>query len=134
MQLVIDFYFSLYLVHMNFRITKAIESDSAVGSMECLLLHLFMICPVMLMVYALMMTTRKIALLVGVLHLDDEAVIEVMRQMEIVKSARKRIADVLASTVVTVGKPDRKRAMIALDSAKQGELAILQIIAQGWNA
>lgn len=129
-----DFYLSFYLVHMSFRIGKVSAVEGAAGTMQGLVLHLLMILPVVLMVYALMLTTRKIALLIGVLHLDEDAVAEVLRYMELVKVTRNRIKDKLMATHVMSNTKDPAEASRALKKAELGELAVLQYVATTWNA
>ena len=70
-----------------------------------MVIHLVTVAPFFAMMWMLMMTTRKISLLIGVLHLNDEAVSGVLEHMEMVKSIRKRIQDTLRNTKIVRGKP-----------------------------
>ena len=101
LQLVLDFYFGFYLVHMSKRISLA--SDGSAGLQ--VLFHAGIMVPVLLTLYLLMLTTRKIALLFGVLHLNEDAVSDVLQHMELVKSIRRRIQDTLANTKVVHIRP-----------------------------
>jgi len=134
-QLVMDFYFGFYVVHMIQRVPKVYIADGLFDSntFEQLVLHLFLILPVFLMLYVLMMMTRKMSLLIGVLHLKDEAVAEVLEHMELVKTIRRRITDCLTKTKVVRGKPKPKDAEAMLEKAERGEVAILLELAEKEN-
>ena len=67
LQLVIDFYLGFYLVHMRMRVTIASDGNAVAQ----VLFHLAILLPVLLMLYLLMLTARKLALLFGVLHLNE---------------------------------------------------------------
>ena len=123
-QLVIDFYFSFYFVHMRFRVGMAFE-DGAENLVPKLLLHAFELSPVLVMFYLLMATTRKISVLYAVLHLDEDAVSFVIEHMEKIKNLRKRIQDTLTSTTVVAGTADPEGAAALLANAEKGELALL---------
>ena len=134
-QLVMDFYFGFYVVHMIQRVPKVYIADGLFDSntFQQLVLHLFLILPVFLMLYVLMMMTRKMSLLIGVLHLKDEAVAEVLEHMELVKTIRRRITDCLTKTKVVRGKPKPKDAEAMLEKAERGEVAILLELAEKEN-
>jgi len=142
-QLVMDFYFGFYVVHMVQRVPKAQDWPAGTAmadrglfdgnTFEQLVLHLFLILPVFMMLYVLMMMTRKMSLLIGVLHLKDEAVAEVLEHMELVKSIRRRITDCLTKTKVVRGKPKPKDAEAMLEKAERGEVAILLELAEKEN-
>lgn len=134
-QLVMDFYFGFYVVHMIQRVPKVYIADGLFDSntFEQLVLHLFLFLPVFLMLYVLMMMTRKMSLLIGVLHLKDEAVAEVLEHMELVKTIRRRITDCLTKTKVVRGKPKPKDAEAMLEKAERGEVAILLELAEKEN-
>ena len=134
-QLVMDFYFGFYVVHMIQRVPKVYIADGLFDSntFEQLVLHLFLFLPVFLMLYVLMMMTRKMSLLIGVLHLKDEAVAEVLEHMELVKTIRGRITDCLTKTKVVRGKPKPKDAEAMLEKAERGEVAILLELAEKEN-
>ena len=125
LQLVLDFYFGFYLVHMSKRISLA--SDGSAGLQ--VLFHAGIMVPVLLTLYLLMLTTRKIALLFGVLHLNEDAVSDVLQHMELVKSIRRRIQDTLANTKVVQATPDPAAAHEKLEEALKGEVAILTLLA-----
>lgn len=163
-QLMIDFHFGLYIVHMQQRVPKAFEvyviifpalTLFANGAMctacprliycSSLLImdgywnrdrlgghvfaravvHAAMVAPFFVMMYLLMINTRKISLLMGVLHLNDEAVSDVLEHMDMVKSIRRRIQETLRKTNFLRGKPKPKEAAEMLKRAEKGELAIL---------
>jgi hypothetical protein len=166
-QLVIDFYFGFYAVHMQQRVHIAFEV-CVVAQFACLvtsssmlaclrpvvfllfwtgcvdrsernnsgslpariLVHAVLVGPFFGMIYLLMMTTRKLSLLVGVLHLNDEAVSGVLEHMEMVKSIRRRIQDTLRKIGIARGKPKPKEAEELLVRAQKGELAILTDLSQ----
>ena len=75
-----------------------------------------------------MIMARNIALLVGVLHLNQNALTEVLQDMEIVKSIRRRIQDTLAKANIMNGTPDPQTAHQLLQKAEQGEVAILKTL------
>jgi hypothetical protein len=118
-------------VHMRLRVKLAYGHKSAFDGnvAEQLLFHAAMIAPVVLTLYLLMLTTRKIAVLVGALHLNEDAVSEVLQYMEQVRSMRARIHDTLATTEIRHSKPDPTKAAGLLKKAQQGELAILRAVA-----
>lgn len=126
-QLVIDFYFSFYWIHMRKRVGLAWEEDQVLPQ---LFFHILMVMPVLLLLKMLTITTRKISLLVSVLHLDDDAVSQVLRHMEDIKSIRKRIHDTLISTTAVTKNPDHKAASDMLEAATEGEVAILRYMAK----
>ena len=132
-QLVIDFYFGFYMVHMQQRVAVAFDSgsDDVLDAyiVQRTLIHLFTVTPFVAMMYLLMMTTRKISLLIGVLHLNDEAVSGVLEHMEMVKSIRRRIQDTLRNTKIVRGKPKPDEAQELLKKCEKGELAMLKVLA-----
>jgi hypothetical protein len=95
-----------------------------------LLVHVVMVLPFLVMMYLLMMMTRKMSLLIGVLHLNDEAVSDVLEHMEAVKTIRRRIQVTLRHTQITRGKPNPQAAQELLERAKKGELAVLSDLSQ----
>ena len=100
-----------------------------------LVVHAVMVLPFLVMMYLLMMMTRKLSLLVGVLHLNDEAVSDVLEHMEMVKTIRRRIQVTLRHTHITRGKPNPQAAEEMLERAKNGELAGLGALCdlyRGW--
>lgn len=132
LQLVLDFYLGFYLVHMRHRVPKAYGHESLgeghVGSQ--LLIHLGVLTPVALMLYLLMMMARNIALLFGVLHLNEDAVSHVLQHMELVKSIRRRIQDTLEKTKMVRGKSDPQAGKRMLDKANLGEVEVLKLLAK----
>jgi hypothetical protein len=130
-QLFIDFYFGFWLVHMRLRVSKAFGAEyfSKKYVMPQLLCHFAMLLPVLFTAYSLMVTVRKIALLVGVLHLNEDCVSKVHQHMERVKNVRRRIQETLAITMpVMHSSPEPDVAMKILAKAKGGELAILKLL------
>ena len=134
LQLVIDFYLGFYVVHMRLRVRRAYGHDAMVDGdvLPQLILHALQLAPVLLTLYLLMLTTRKIALLVGVLHLNEEAVGEVLHHMEQVRGIRKRITDALVKTKAVHGEANPTKASAALlkASGEKGELAVLKALAK----
>jgi hypothetical protein len=118
LQLVIDFYLGFYLVHMRMRIAIASEGSS----LAQLLFHLAILLPVLLMLYLLLVTTRKLAVLFGVLHLNEDAVSHVLEHMELVKSMQRRIQNTLASTTILHPDANPIGANERLQKAERGEV------------
>ncbi len=131
-QLIIDFYFSFYWVHMAQRVPKAFgrEGISDGDGIKQLMLHAAIIVPVVMTLYLLMITTRQIALLKGVLHMDEDSVGAVLTHMDRVTAIRTRIRDTLAKMKGKKHKKDVKSAKAMLEKAERGELAVLEILAQ----
>jgi len=132
LQLLIDFYLGFYAVHMKQRVAKAYEGDDIVGTgAGQYLFHAAILGAVVMTLRLLMITTRKIALLVGVLHLSNERSSDVLAFMEQIKSLRDRIQDGLAKTQVVddIGN-DPKEAERLLEAAEKGELAVLELMAE----
>jgi len=129
-QLVIDFYLGFYLVHMSLRIPLAFGHtsivDGAYGSQ--LMFHVAILLPVMLMLYLLMLTTRNISLLIGVLHLNEDAVSQVLQHMELIKSIRNRIRDTLSAARLVHRTKNAGGARKMLTNATNGEVAILKLL------
>ena len=71
-----DFYLGFYMCHMSKRVIVAIPDSSTAR----LIAHLIIFAPVSMMIlFALPQTTRKLSLLYGVLHLQEDAVCEVTK-------------------------------------------------------
>ena len=130
--LVCDFYFAFYIVHMRKRVPKAYGHEAMgeghVG--QQIVFHVLILVPIALICFLLMLTTRKIALLFGVLHLNEDAVSDVLQHMELVKSIRRRIQDTLASTKIVHSTPNPAKAKAVLEKAEKGEKAILKLLAE----
>jgi len=75
--------------------------------------------------FALPMTTRKISLLFGVLHLQDEAVCEVLDHMDTVRKLRKRITDRLSQVRGKKREENRPAGWVLLDGIKVAEFKVL---------
>ena len=131
-QLVIDFYLGFYVVHMRLRIPVAFGHtsmmDGAFGSQ--LMFHLVIWLPVVLMLYLLMLTTRNISLLNGVLHLNEDAVSEVLQYMERIKNMRNRIRNTLSAAMLVNSSKSAGGARTMLENATKGEVAILRLLEQ----
>jgi len=129
-QLVMDFYFGFYFVHMSQRVPKGFgyESlmDGAAGSQ--LLVHCAILGSVVSLLLLVMITTRKISILLGVLHLAEQPVSDVLAHMEIVKSLRNRIKDRLQKTALKREKAKPDEAQSLLDKLTTGEKALLERI------
>lgn len=88
--------------------------------------HLWLIFPILWVVFRQLPNfTRQISLLVGVLHLHEEAVNKVTQHMEVVKSIRKRIRERLQKTKILKGKKKIKKGMKQLQLVENGEFEIL---------
>ena len=126
-QLVIDFYFGFYFVHMNQRVPKAFgyKSISEGATMQQAIFHGLINGSVVCVFLLLMVTTKKISLLIGVLHLSDKSVTEVLAHMDLIKSLRNRIQRTLTQTELVRGEPRPEEAAALLDRAREGELALL---------
>lgn len=173
-QLIIDFHFGFYVVHMQQRVPYAFEVYATVFSPTVLSLvravyradkcvackhlvrafvlivrgllltrerlgghmlsrfvvHVVTVLPFLVMMYLLMMMTRKLSLLVAVLHLNDEAVSDVLEHMEVVKTIRRRIQITLRHTKIVRGAANPQKAEEMLERAKKGELAVLSDLSQ----
>jgi hypothetical protein len=131
-QLVIDFYVSFYWVHMAQRVPKAFGVESMLEGhyAQQLGLHVLIIAPVVFTLYLLMVTTRQLALLRGVLHLDEDAVSDVLQHMDRVRDIRARIRDTLSQSKPNRTKKDVKKAKALLAKAELGELVLLQQLAK----
>ena len=81
-----------------------------------------------MVLYLLMTFTRNIALLVGVLHLNEKAVSDVLQHMELVKRIRQRIHETLANTKIVHGIARPEEAAQKLENAEKGEVAILKLL------
>ena len=130
LQLVIDFYLGFYVVHMRLRVSKAHGHESIGGGdlVSQLLFHIAMLLPVFISFYLIMLVTRNVALLIGVLHLNENAVSAVLAHMELVKSIRRRIQDVLGKTKVVHANPNATVASELLKKAQDGEVALLKLL------
>lgn len=88
--------------------------------------HVWLILPILVVVFKqLPMYTRQISLLVGVLHLHEEAANKVTQHMEVVKTIRKRIKVRLDKTKIIKGKRKLKKGMKELALIENGEFKIL---------
>ena len=88
--------------------------------------HIWLIIPILVIVFKqLPIFTRQISLLVGVLHLHEEAANKVTQHMEVVKSIRKRITTRLIKTKIIKGKRKLKKGMKELDLVENGEFQML---------
>ena len=143
-QLVVDFYLGFYIVHIRKRIGVAYgpeaghddhrrlagdeHGDGDGQVLPQILFHVAILLAVFSVLYLLMIFTRNIALLVGVLHLNEKSVSDVLQHMELVKSIRQRIHETLASTKIIHSNPDPAKAAQVLDNAEKGEVAILKLL------
>ena len=91
--------------------------------------HIWLIFPILWIVFwQLPMFTKDISLLVGVLHLDEDAVNAVIQHMEVVKSIRKRIKERLDKTKILKGKKKLKKGLKELELIEKGEFKILSTL------
>jgi hypothetical protein len=136
MQLVIDFYLGFYVVHMRLRVRRAYGLEKAMDGdiVPQMLFHAAQIAPVVLTLYLLMLTARKIALLKGVLHKDEDAVSDVLRHMEQVRGVRQRIRDGLESIHSVAANPNTTEANAKLQNLQDGELALLSTLDKKYGA
>ena len=122
-QLVVDFYLGFYIVHIRKRVGLA-----GVGGLSQFFFHVAFLAAIFMVLYLLMTFTRNIALLVGVLHLNEKAVSDVLQHMELVKSIRQRIHETLANTKIVHGIARPEEAAQKLENAEKGEVAILKLL------
>ena len=69
-------------------------------------------------------------LLYGVLHLQDEAVSEVLEHMEVVRKLRKRITDRLSKVKTGKKKEDRDAGWGLIDGIKQTDFIVLSALSE----
>ena len=138
-QLTICFYLGFYMCHMNMRLQMVKwEYLDAIGftdygyknedssSTPRYGVHVWIVIPILWIVFRqLPKFTKDISLLVGVLHLHEEAVNNVIQHMEVVKSIRKRIKERLEKTKIVKGKKKLKKGIKELELVEQGEFKIL---------
>ena len=132
-QLITDFYFGFYLVHVIQRVPKAFGHDTMMDAdllaiQYQLLFHAAIIGSVAGVVLLVILTTRKITILLGVLHLAEDPMSDVLKHVETVKSLRTRIKDRLRSTALTKSRSDPDEAQRVLDKLSIGEKALLEQI------
>ena len=97
---------------------------------DALFYHFMALLPMFfLVVMVLPKVTRRISLLVGVLHLHDNALQETVSHMETIESVRTRIMERLETTTVTKGKPKLQKARDLLARLQTGEVALLHKLA-----
>lgn len=132
LQLVIDFYLGFYVVHMRQRVSHAVGEETFTSGhlMTQIMFHAAMLLPVASSFYVIMLTTRNIALLVGVLHLNENAVSAVLAHMELVKAIRRRIQIVLSSTKIVHTNADPTVAAQLINKATAGEVAIIKTLSE----
>ena len=132
-QLIMDFYVGFYFVHVIQRVPKAFgvksftESDYLDAQTQ-LLLHAAIIGSAVCVVLLVIITTRKITILLGVLHLAEDPVSDVLRHVEIVKALRNRIKERLRTTALRQATPNPDEAQRVLDQLADGEKALLEQI------
>jgi Ca2+-binding EF-hand superfamily protein len=91
--------------------------------------HVWLIIPIAIVVFRqLPIFTRQISLLVGVLHLHEEAANKVIQHMEVVKNIRRRIKLRLEKTKIIKGKKKLKKGMKQLALIENGEFQILSTL------
>lgn len=133
-QLITDFYFGFYLVHMRHRVPKAFGVDAMMDSDDLLhiqlqlLFHAAILASVAFVVLLVILTTRKITILIGVLHLAEDAVSDVLKHVESVKSLRTRIKERLQATALKQSTPKSDEAQSVLDKVSAGEKTLLEQI------
>jgi hypothetical protein len=132
-QLITDFYFGFYLVHVIQRVPKAFGHDTMMDAdllaiQYQLLFHAAIIGSVAGVVLLVILTTRKITILLGVLHLAEDPMSDVLKHVETVKSLRTRIKDRLRSTALTKSRSNPDEAQRVLDKLSIGEKALLEQI------
>ena len=141
-QLTICFYLGFYMCHMNMRLQMVKWEylkpfnihDDGYGKPNSSNsprygVHLWLVLPIIWIVFRqLPKFTKDISLLVGVLHLHEDAVNNVIQHMEVVKSIRKRIKDRLEKTKILKGKKKLKKGLKELELVEQGEFQILSAL------
>jgi hypothetical protein len=90
--------------------------------------HAAILLSVVSVLYLLMETTKKISLLIGVLHLSESSMGEVLAHMDMVKSLRNRIKSTLKRVSLVRNKTNPNEAQKMLDRVIVGEVALLQAL------
>ena len=132
-QLVMDFYVGFYFVHVNQRVPKAFGVKSLTDSdyldaQTQVLLHAAILSSAVSVVLLVVITTRKITILLGVLHLAEDPVSDVLTHVETVKALRNRIKDRLRTTALRQATPNPDEAQRVLDQLANGEKPLLERI------
>jgi len=88
--------------------------------------HFCSLLPMFILVFSVVpMVTRQISLLVGVLHLHEDALEVTVSHMETITNVRDRIRRRLEFTTVVKGKPNLKKGQQLLDRLRTGEVVLL---------
>ena len=114
------FHFAFYACHIQFRVAMFHPDNSFWISSLALFPNLFLVGAVF------PQSTRKISLLVGILHLQHDAVLGVQQRMELVVMLRDRIKDRLANTRIVRGAPQLEKGQQLLNIVSGGEKQILR--------
>ncbi len=93
---------------------------------DSLYYHVMALMPAALLIFfVLPKVSRRISLLVGVLHLHDDALQVTVSHMETIENVRHRIIMRLETTTVVKGKPRLEKGLKMLDMLRTGEVALL---------
>ena len=88
-----------------------------------------MLAPVVLVFCVLPRVTRRISLLVGVLHLHEDALQVTVKHMETIENVRNRIVQRLETTTVVKGTPNLQKAEDLINRLRKGEVLLLHKLA-----
>ena len=83
-----------------------------------------------LVFYSTPITIRSMSLLIGVLHLHDDAIDKVRRSTERVISIRNRILNVMRSSRLIRGRPKPRVGADLIDKAIKSDIKVLEILAK----
>jgi Ca2+-binding EF-hand superfamily protein len=130
-QLLNAFYCGLYITHMHMRVSLVVWSDgNLAASLGHLLIHIAIVTPMLIVAfYGGAVSMRRISLLVGVLHLHDDAVVKVQHHMDVVTNIRNRIYKHLQTAKIIKGKPKPTEGEQLLKTSMNGEVQILKEMA-----
>ena len=119
------FYFGFYVCHIQFRVDMAYADRP----MTAFWIHAAMLVPCALLVFVIFpKTSRKLALLLGILHLQHEAVTGVGARMELVLQLRGRIRDKLTGARLVAGEPQVDKGHSLLQVVSTGDTEILKTL------
>eukprot|EP01043_Picozoa_sp_COSAG02_P040525 COSAG02_NODE_3288_length_7000_cov_1414.390958_6_plen_789_part_00 len=97
---------------------------------DSLYYHVMALMPAALLIFVVLpKVSRRISLLVGVLHLHDDALQITVAHMETIENVRNRIIVRLEATTVVRGKPRLQKGLEMLDKLRAGEVELLHKLA-----
>ena len=117
------FYFGFYICHIQFRVDMAYADDWSLR----MSVHAAMLFPCLVLVFVVFpKTSRRLSLLLGILHLQHEAVTGVGQRMELVLQLRGRIRDRLKGARFFNGEPQIDKGQNLLKVMNEGDTEILK--------